>query len=287
MSGTHAVLTSSASVDGTAGTFARLATGDPVALDDRAKQFLGVCFTAAPLAIVAAKPASLRLKLTSTSLDIVGEVFTYGAGYGGGIATNDQQTQFPVDFIQFDIAATGGEKCSADVTVHTSGDTSAWSAITSWVHRDDDKPDADLNPFWGDSARPPVQGGDSNMASVSTTTRTTLNDLNIAGKFLKVVYLTTEVFPIAVPAAAAAVVGSVEMTSAIPGVAPANFPHPSWGPTLGTPVGQAGLILGTRVLPFYLARKEGKDRTITGFANEILTPNTAVIVNYSCGYRKT
>src|SRR5438128_1700648 len=84
----------SASVDGTAGTFVELATNSPVPLQDGSKKFHGVVFSGAPLAQVAAKPASLRIKLTSSSLDIVGEIFTYGAGYGGGIATNDQQPYF-------------------------------------------------------------------------------------------------------------------------------------------------------------------------------------------------
>ena len=109
MSGTHAVITSSASVDGTAGTFVELATNSPIPLQDGSKKFHGVVFSGAPLAQVAAKPASLRIKLTSSSLDIVGEIFTYGAGYGGGIATNDQQPYFPIDFLQFDVAAAGGE----------------------------------------------------------------------------------------------------------------------------------------------------------------------------------
>src|SRR5207245_1971897 len=159
MSGTHAVITSSASVDGTAGTFVELATNSPVPLQDGSKKFHGVVFSGAPLAQVAAKPASLRIKLTSSSLDIVGEIFTYGAGYGGGIATNDQQPYFPIDFLQFDVAAAGGERCKAEVTVHTSGDTGAWSAIASWVSSDSDAPDADLTPFWGGGARPPGQVG--------------------------------------------------------------------------------------------------------------------------------
>src|SRR2546427_325853 len=204
MSGTHAVITSSASVDGTAGTFVELATNSPVPLQDGSKRFHGVVFSGAPLAQVAAKPASLRIKLTSSSLDIVGEIFTYGAGYGGGIATNGQQPYFPIDCLQFDVAAAGGEKCKAEVTVHTSGDTGAWSAIASWVSSDSDTPDADLTNFWGGDARPPVQGGDSNMASVTATTRTTLGDTQFGGKFSKAAYMTAEGFAVAVPAAGAA-----------------------------------------------------------------------------------
>jgi len=286
MSGTHAVITSSASVDGTAGTFVELATNSPVPLQDGSKKFHGVVFSGAPLAQVAAKPASLRIKLTSSSLDIVGEIFTYGAGYGGGIATNDQQPYFPIDFLQFDVAAAGGEKCKAEVTVHTSGDTGAWSAIASWVSSDSDAPDADLTNFWGGDARPPVQGGDSNMASVTATTRTTLGDTQFGGKFSKAAYMTAEVFAVAVPAAGAAVVGYVEMASGVPGVAPFNCPHPSLGPALGTPVGQSVQTFGSKLLPFYVKRADKTDRTFTGYANEILTPNTAVIINYSVAYRK-
>ena len=198
MSGTHAVITSSASVDGTAGTFVELATNSPIPLQDGSKKFHGVVFSGAPLAQVAAKPASLRIKLTSSSLDIVGEIFTYGAGYGGGIATNDQQPYFPIDFLQFDVAAAGGEKCKAEVTV----------------------------------------------------------------------------------------VGYVEMASGVPGVAPFNCPHPSLGPALGTPVGQSVQTFGSKLLPFYVKRADKTDRTFTGYANEILTPNTAVIINYSVAYGK-
>ena len=36
----------------------------------------------------------------------------------------------------------------------------------------------------------------------------------------------------------------------------------------------------------YVKRADKTDRTFTGYANEILTPNTAVIINYSVAYRK-
>ena len=113
MTGLHGVHATDASVGATAGTFDDINTvGDPQILVDQATRYYGYCFSGSPVAQTTNEAQSGRIRLTSTSLSLVGEIFTYGAAIGAQIATNDQGAYFPVVFEPLDIRASGAERIS-------------------------------------------------------------------------------------------------------------------------------------------------------------------------------
>jgi hypothetical protein len=266
MPGTHAVYGSDASVGATAGTFDDINTvGDPQILVDDASTYLGFMFSGSPVATTAGEAQSGRVRLTSKSLDLVGEIFTYGAASGAGIATNDQSVYMPVDYVPMEITAKGAERITSAFTTYTPDPTDAWSVVVSQLHEDGTKFPREFWPYWAAGKAPPCKGGDTNYSTVSAVTRTSLGVTTIAAKFKEILGIQPSQVQDPVGTAGEEAVGVLELTSGISGIAPNFFPMPSITPDLGTPVGQPIAHKPIRWLPFYLKRTESVDRTLEGF----------------------
>jgi len=288
MTGLHGVHATDASVGATAGTFDDINTvGDPQILVDQATRYYGYCFSGSPVAQTTNEAQSARIRLTSTSLSLVGEIFTYGAAIGAQIATNDQGAYFPVVFEPLDIKSSGAERMSSAFTTFNPDPTDAWSVVISQIHADKDQPPDAYWGWWAAGSHPPGTGGDSNGATVSLTTRTTLGTVNFEKKFLEVIGILPAATKDAVGTAGEEAVGFEEITSTLSGVQPANYPHPSIGPSLGTPVGAGIQHQLSTWLPFWIKRTaaDANDRTFEVFDNLSTATTAADAYTYSLAFK--
>ena len=286
MVGLHSVHGTDASVGATAGTFDDINTvGDPQILIDEATKYHGFLFSGSPVAQTTAEAQSGRVRLTSTSLDIVGEIWTYGAAIGAQIATNDQGANFPVQLVLLDMKAGGDERITSAFTTYTPDPTDAWSVAIGQLHSDKDQPPADWWPYFAAYQPPPHQGGDGAGATISATTRTTLGAVTMEGKFKTMCGILPMAVKDAVGTAGEEAVGVLELTSTITAVAPYFVPLPSIGPTLGTPVGAPITHAPGRWLPAYVRRTEAVDRTFEPFVTLSTAVAAADAFNYSLAFR--
>ncbi len=239
--------------------------GATVNLNDGAKKYNGFVFSGAPVALTAAEAVSGRIRLTSSSLRLTGEIWTYGAALGAGIATNDQGTYFPPEFTYLDIDAVGGEAIVSAFASFQPDPTNAWSVVISQVHSPAGGAPADYFASWAAGALPAHQGGDGADTTVSAVTRTSLGAVTIEGLFSEIVGIKPAQVQDPVGTAGEEAVGYLDVTSGIGNVDPAHIPLPSIGPSLGTPVG--GPIQTNPIvwLPWYAKRAEKLDRTVEPF----------------------
>src|SRR2546428_1817781 len=187
----HSRIATGTSVGGTSETFNRIATlNDPQVLNDACNRYYGFEFVGSPVAITTNEAQSGRVRLTSTTLNIVGEVWTYGAAIGAQIATNDQGTYFPVGLIILDIRpemvnvqSLGGARINSDFTTFNPTHTDAWSVVIGQLHSVGEQPPEQYWDWWSSGLPPPHQGGLAAGTTVSATTRTTLGAVTLAAKF--------------------------------------------------------------------------------------------------------
>ncbi len=285
MPGLHSRIATDASVGGTAGTFDDIDTvGSPTILNDDATRYYGFLFSGAPAALTTAEAQSGRVRLTSTSLELVGEIWTYGASLGAGIATNDQGVYFPVMFLPMDIKADGAERLTSAFTTNAPDPTDVWSVVIGHLHADKTPVPKEFWPFWAGGNVPPHQGGDAEESTQATTTRTTVGAVTIEKKFSQVVGVRTGVAKDAVGTAGEELVGYLEITSAISGIDPAHYPLPSIGPSLGTPVGAPIQQTPNPWQPWYVKRDEKSDRSIEPFVVLSTAVTAADAIAYSLAF---
>ncbi len=287
MTGLHAISQIDASVGATAGTFDAIDTTRANAeLVDDATRYYGFMAVGAPVAVTAGEAQSGRFRVTSASLDLVGEIWTYGAALGAGIATNNQGVFFPVEFIYLDLPAGGGETINSAFTTYLPDPTDAWSVIISQLHADKDKPPTEYFGFWTGGAVPPHQGGDSEDTTVSATTRTSVGAVTIEGKFGEVVGIMPNQVQDPVGTAGEESVGYLEITTGISGVEPAHYPIPAISPALGVAVVGGPIQHTPQWLPWWIRREKGKDRTIEPFVNLTTALTAANGITFSLAYKK-
>ena len=255
-------------------------------LNDVAKKYNGFMFSGSPVAITAAEAASGRIKLTSTGLKLVGEIWTYGASLGAGIATNNQGAYFPPEFFYLDIPATGGETITSEFASYQPDPTAAWSVVISHVHSPTGGAPADYFSAWANGSVPPHQGGDNADTTISAVTRTSLGSVTIEGDFSEVVGIRPMQVQDPVGAAAEEAVGYIEMTSGIGNVDPGHIPLPSITPALGTPVGGPVAYAPTPWMPWYAKRTEKTDRLIEPFVILSTALTAANDFSYSLAYKR-
>ena len=284
MVGLHSRIATDASV-GAGVTFDTIDTvGSPTILNDDATRYYGFIFSGAPADVTAAEAHSARIQLTSTSLELVGEIWTYGASLGAGIATNDQGIYFPVDLILLDIKADGAERITSAFASNAPDPTGAWSVVIGHLHADKTPVPKEHWPFWAAGKAPPHQGGDGLGITQATTTRTTMGAVTIEKKFSQVVGIRPGVAKDAVGTSQEQLVGYLEVTSAISGIDPAHYPLPSIGPIIGTPVGAPIQHTPAPWVPWYLKREEKSDRTIEPFVILSTAVTAADAIAYSLAY---
>jgi hypothetical protein len=284
MVGLHSRIATDASV-GAGLTFDDIDTvGSPTILNDDASRYYGFMFSGSPAAQTADEAASGRVRLTSTSLELVGEIWTYGAAIGALIATNNQGAYFPVDTILLDIKADGAERITSAFASNDPDPTAAWSVVIGHLHADKTPIPKEFWPYWAGGNAPPHQGGDAEQSTQATTTRTSVGAVTIEKKFSQVVGIRTVSVKDAIGTAAEELVGYLEVTTAISGIDPAHYPLPSIGPTLGTPVGAPISHQPLRWLPWYVKREEKSDRTIEPFVILSTAVTAADAIAYSLAY---
>ncbi len=250
-------------------------------LNDKASRYYGFMIAGSPVALTAAEAISGRFKVTSSSLGLVGEIWTYGAALGAGIATNDQSSYFPPEWIYLDIPAVGGEAITSEFASYQPDPTNAWSVVISHLHADPEKPPADYFPFWAAGVAPPHQGGDSTDTTISAVTRTSLGSVTLEAAFGEVVAIRPAQVQDPVGTAGEEAVGYVELTSGIGNVDPAQYPLPAITPTLGTPVGAPVQEVPIPWLPWWAKRTEKNDRTIEPFV--VLSTALSAANDFSLG----
>ena len=284
MVGLHSRIATDASV-GAGTTFDTINTvGDPTILNDDASRYYGFMFSGAPADVTSAEAASGRIQLTSTSLELVGEVWTYGAAIGAPIATNDQGAHFPVQLVLLDIKADGAERITSAFASNLPDPTGAWSVVIGHLHADKTPVPKEFWPFWAAGIPPPHQGGDSAQSTQATVTRTTVGTVTIEKKFSQVVGIRTMAVKDAVGGSQEELVGYLEVTSAISGIDPAHYPLPSIGPIIGTPVGAPIQHVPNPWMPWYIKREGQGDRTIEPFVILSTAVAAADAINYSLAF---
>ena len=284
MVGLHSRIATDASV-GTGTGFDDINTvGDPTILNDDASRYYGFMLSAAPTDVTSAEAASCRVRLTSTSLELVGEVWTYGAAMGAPIAPNDQGPHFPVELFLLDIKASGEERLTSALASNLPDPTGGWSAVIGHLHADKTPIPKEHWPFWAAGKAPPHQGGDAAHSTQATVTRTTMGAVTIEKKFTQVVGIRTLAVKDAVGGSQEEFVGYAEVTSAISGIDPAHYPLPSIGPIIGTPVGAPIQHVPNPWMPWYIKREGQGDRTIEPFVILSTAVAAADAISYSLAF---
>lgn len=285
--GLHSYIGTDASVGATAGTFDNIDTvGSPQRLVDDATRYYGFIFSGSPVALTAAEAQSGRVRITSTDLDIVGEIWTYGAALGAGIATNNSQVFFPSLWTYLDVGAKGGEEITSAFTTYVPDPTDAWSTAIGQVHADKRPVPKEFFGFWSAGGAPPHQGGDGEDVTVSATTRTSVGLVTFEGKFSEAVGILPLQVQDPVGAAGEEAVGYLEVTSDIGGVSPMNIPLPSISPALGTPVGAPVAHTTQGWLPMYVKRDKPERRSFEPFVVLSTALTAANGFSYSVAYKQ-
>lgn len=289
----HSRAATDASVGATAGTFDDINTvNDPQVLNDGCNRYYGFLFSGAPVADTTNEAQSGRVRLTSTTLNLVGEIWSYGAAVGAEIATNDNGTYFPVGIVLLDIrpemvgaSSLGGARISSAFTTYNPDPTDAWSTVIAHLHSVGEQPPDNYWYYWAAGVAPPHHGGDGAGTTVSLTTRTTLGAVTMEAKFKAIVGMELGAVKDAVGTAGEEAVGFVEVTSGIGAIDPQQYPMPSLGPSLGTPVGAGMAHLSSRYGPMYVTRKENNDRAVEPFLNLSVATTAADGYHYSLAFR--